>query len=87
MNTQLLLDFARFCPRLDVIHITNYVMIRRLGDLKASFGTKDVSELFAAGDELRAYFEPRYTTPSEWVPDGLDEYLIHIDNLRRDKLS
>ena len=87
INTQLLLDFARSCPRLDTIHVADYNSNRRSSDPKGPFETEDISELFAAGAELRAYFEPRYRTPSEWVTEGLDEYLIRIDNLRRDKSS
>ena len=85
MNTQLLLDFARSCPRLDTIHVADYD--RGLSDQNGPFETKEISELFAAGAELADYFEPRYRTPEPWITEGLDEYLIHIDNLRRDKLS
>lgn len=87
MNTQLLLDFARFCPRLNIIHVADYNSDRRQSDPKGPFETEDISELFAAGSELRAYFEPQYKAPSEWTTGGLVEYLIRIDHLRRDKLS
>src|SRR5208282_6585355 len=84
MNTQLLLDFARSCPCLDIIHVADYNNSRNSSDPKGPFETEDISELFAGGAELRGYFEP---CPSEWIMEGLDKYLIRIDNLRRDKLS
>lgn len=85
INTQLLLDFARSCPRLDTIHVANYN--GGSSDQNGPFETKDISELFAAGAELADYFEPRYRTPSAWTTEGLDKYLIRIDNLRRDRSS
>lgn len=87
INTQLLLDFARLCPRLDHIHVADFNDNRRPADPKTPFDTEDISELFAAGSELRAYFEPHHKTPSEWTAEGLEKYLIRIDNLRRDRLS
>jgi hypothetical protein len=86
INAQLLLDFTRSCPRLDTIHVADYNKYRSSSNPKGPFETEDISELFAVGVELRAYFEPRYKT-SQWGREGLDEYLIRIDNLRRDKSS
>ena len=91
INTRLLLDFARSCPRLDTITVADY------NNSRSSFNnpnpaagpleTKAISELFAAGAELCAYFEPHYSPASEWSRETLDKYIIRIDNLRRDKSS
>jgi hypothetical protein len=87
IHTQLLLDFARFCPSLDIIRITNYNETRTMNDPPGPLETTDVFNLFLAGAELFAFFEPQHRTASEWTPAGLDGYHIHIDWLRRDKLS
>ena len=90
INAQLLLDLARYCPRLNVIR-TNDLNINRRESNPRPFETQDVAELFAAGAELGAYFEPQYREPSPWdTPreqmERLKEYFIRIDHLRRDKL-
>lgn len=86
VDTQLLLDFARYCACLDSIRVADHDIFRGPSD-PSPFETEDIAELFAAGAELRAYFEPRYSTPS-WNTkrerSELLEYLIRIDHLRRD---
>ena len=88
INTRLLLDFSRYCPRLDIIQVYDRNCLRSPFDPR-SFETEDLTEVFAVGAELRAYFEPRYGTPSFWdtereSSEWLEEYLIRIDHLRRD---
>ena len=87
INTQLLLDFTRSCPRLDTIAVADYNKSSFNNPPPGPFETKAISELFAAGAELGAYFEPHYSPPSEWSRETLDTYIIRIDNLRRDKSS
>ena len=88
INTQLLYDLARYCPRLNIIRTNDLNSNRRDSDPRP-FETEDLAELFAAGAELRAYFEPQYKEPSPWDTPGeqmeLKEYFIRIDLLRRDK--
>ena len=88
IDTRLLLDFAHYCPRLDTIRLSDRNSQRRPSDPRL-FESEDVAELFAAGAELRAYFEPRFRTPSPWDTEAerlerLEEYLIRIDHIRRD---
>ena len=88
IDTRLLLDFARHCPCLDIIRVLNRTNLGDGSDPRP-FETEDIADLFAAGAELRAYFEPRYRTPSDGdteieQSEPLEEYLIRIDNLRRD---
>jgi hypothetical protein len=89
INAQLLLDFTRSCPRLDTITVADYNPSTSSLDNPppAPFETKTISELFAAGAELCAYFEPHYSPASAWSREKLDKYIIRIDNLRRDKSS
>ena len=89
IDTQLLCDLARHCPRLNIIR-TNDLNSNRREFEPRPFETEDIAELFAAGAELREYFESKYRDPSLWDTEReqmerLDEYLIHIDHLRRDK--
>ena len=89
IDAQLLYDLARHCPRLNIIRTSDVNSIRRESDPRP-FETEDIAELFVAGAELRAYFEPQYKEPSPWdTPrqqmERLKEYFIHIDDLRRDK--
>jgi hypothetical protein len=81
ITTQLLIDFSQHCPLLKTIRVSDWSMRRGAGDPRP-FEDKDVAELFAAGDELRAYFEPRGSTP---LPAVLDEYIIRVDRLRKDR--
>jgi len=82
INTQLLLDFTRSCPRLDTIAVSDYNRNTTRFDQKAPFETQAISELCAAGAEFGDYFEPRYTGPSAWDRERLEKYLIRIDNLQ-----
>jgi hypothetical protein len=89
IDAQLLYDLARYCPRLNIIR-TNDRNRNRAESEPRLFETEDIAELFAAGAELRAYFEATYREPSPWDKERermkrLDEYLIRIDHLRRDK--
>jgi hypothetical protein len=87
INTRLLLDFTRSCPRLDTIAVADFNRNTFNNPDPGPFETKAISELFDAGAELCAYFEPHYSPPSEWSREMLDKYIIRIDNLRRDKSS
>ena len=82
IDTRLLLDFTRSCPRLDTISVADYNRNTTSFDPKAPFEVKAISELFATGAELGAYFEPHYTGPSAWDRQRLSKYLIRINNLR-----
>jgi hypothetical protein len=66
INTQLLLDFTRSCPRLDTIAVADYNSSTSSSNNPdpGQFETKAISELFAAGAELCTYFEPHYSPPS-----------------------
>jgi hypothetical protein len=87
INTQLLLDFTRSCPRLDTITVADFNTRTSKNSPPEPFETKAISELFATGAELYAYFEPHYRPPTEWSREMLGDYIIRIDNLRRDKSS
>ena len=82
INTRLLLDFTRSCPRLDSIALADYNSRTSLFNNPSA--AKAISELFAAGAELCAYLEPHYSPPSEFRRETvLDSFIIRIDNLRR----
>ena len=85
IDTRLLLDFARYCPRLNTIRLSDRNSERGPSDPRL-FESEDIAELFAAGAELRAYFEPRFRTTSLWdtQTQRLDEYIIRINHIRRD---
>ena len=86
ITTELLLDFARFCPHLETINLTDYNTGASLFEPPGLFLIDDISDIFAAADELRVYLEPQFST-SDWKIDVLDQCCIRIDNLRRDKLA
>ena len=51
------------------------------------FEEMDVADIIPAAVDLPSYIEPIYSRGSQWTPDGLNEYLIHIDKLREDMLK
>ena len=84
IDKQLLLDFARSCPDLKSIVISDWDTSSRRALEWRPFERTDVADLFAAGAELRSYIEPHYSKGSSYTPDGLDKYVIRIDKLRED---
>ena len=91
IDPQLLYDLALYCPHLNVIRTNDWSSRRGKFDPRL-FETEDIAELFAAGAELRAYFEPKYREPSRWGAqmepvNRLEEYLIHIDQRVTKSLS
>jgi hypothetical protein len=86
ISTRFLLDFARSCPHLATISLTDYNTGTSLFEPPGLFFFDDVSELFDAAEEQRDYLELQYTT-SNMMIEVLDQCQIRIDNLRRDKLA
>ena len=84
ITTQLLLDFARSCPRLDIIGLTDYNTNTSLFKPPGLFLFDDISELFAAAAELQVYLKPQYST-ADMMIEVLDQCHIHIDKFRKDK--
>ena len=80
IDKQLLLDFARSCPDLKSIAISDWKSSTRRAT-ERPFETTDVADLFAAGAELRSYIEPYF------IEDRLNKYVIRIDKLREDILQ
>ena len=62
ITTQLLLDFARSCPHLDTISLTDYNTHTSLFEPPGLFLFDDISELFTAAAELQVYLKPQYST-------------------------
>jgi hypothetical protein len=87
INKQLLVDFARSCPSLKIIKISDWNNSMRRYLEPRPFEERDIVDIIPAAVDLRSYIEQIYSRSSKWVPDGLNEYLIHLDKLREDMLK
>jgi hypothetical protein len=86
ISAQLLLDIARSCLHLDTISL-NDGFCRSIASQSQPIDIQSVQELFGAGEELFDYFEPLHTKRSDPSRSTLSGYAIHVDRLRRDRLS
>jgi hypothetical protein len=87
IDKQLLLDFVRSCPALKTIKISDCNTSPRRRLEPRPFEDADIVDIVPAAADLPFYIEPKYSKGSKWTPDGLDEYIIHVDKLSEDMLK
>jgi len=86
IDKPLLLKLVDSCPKLAQITVTdnlNTAIGRRKWERE--FEETAPEDLFSAAAELPSYFEPKINNGESWgAPDGLIEYAVRIDRLRKD---
>ena len=84
ITKRLLIDFTCSCPSLKIIKISDWNDSSGRDIEPRPFAEMDVVDIVSAAADLPSYIEPIYSKGSRLVPDGLNEYLIHLDKLRED---
>jgi hypothetical protein len=81
MTTQFLLDISSSCQHLRKIKISDFL---HTSDSRP-FEEVGLDEILAAGAEIHPYIKTNYTTSDSAPRNGLKNYVIQLDKLRKDR--